>query len=460
VNNRSTNAVLILAHDESLLSPQLAKMLNDSTPRNYDVFVVINSEGVSAGRRIFAPNSQIFLDETVKARQKTIIPGNADLVLLNAYSQLEEYSSYLVIEYDVYYNGSLQILINHIFERYVGADFVAPFIRDYKGNEAWMWWPSLVSAGEEVPLNERAYSFLQFALYSRQALKTLKEAVIKGWSGHHEVLHATLFRHRGLKIEALRQSDVLQFDVNTFRAIPPRIIGPKNSLHHPVKRLSEDDLSHQCELSKTIANLKERQDTARIIVKDVLEVTSAQSILDVGCGLGIWLSVAKSLGVKTIKGIDGPWLDGLPLQIAHDDIILHDLRVPLELKQFFDVCFCLEVAHQLEEVYADSLIKLLVSASNFIVFSAAIPFQGGFQNFNGQWPSYWMEKFRAHGYMLFDILRPQHWANESVFWWVRQNTLIFVRKNVAERYISLDKKPAPPKILDVVHPEFFVQRVR
>ena len=39
------------------------------------------------------------------------------------------------------------------------------------------------------------------------------------------------------------------------------------------------------------------------------------SVLDVGCGLGNWIQVAKSLGVKVITGVDGDYVNRSLLKI-------------------------------------------------------------------------------------------------------------------------------------------------
>lgn len=36
-----------------------------------------------------------------------------------------------------------------------------------------------------------------------------------------------------------------------------------------------------------------------------------QSVLDVGCGIGVWLSTAREMGVADVRGVDGPWLEVL-----------------------------------------------------------------------------------------------------------------------------------------------------
>src|SRR5204863_7996943 len=58
----------------------------------------------------------------------------------------------------------------------------------------------------------------------------------------------------------------------------------------------------------------ERQEThnrvsAHVILPILFERFKPRSLLDVGCGLGTWLSVAKELGVAEIAGVEGAWLD-------------------------------------------------------------------------------------------------------------------------------------------------------
>jgi hypothetical protein len=453
-------AVFVQTHNEALLSDQMLELLRGAPASNYDIFLVINSEGTSQERRIYVPNSSIFERVSNKSNEGRIIPGNADLVLLEAFRQAEDYESYLLIEYDVFYNGEIRRLIKHIFEKYAGWDLVAPYVRGYKGNEQWMWWSSLVCVGVEIFPEDRLYSFLQFVLYSRRALKVLQEAVSAGWSGHHEVLHATLFSHSGLKVGAFQQDEMLKFDTNTFRAVPPRLIGHEGYLHHPVKGLIGANLARQISLSDTVRNIDAHRASARAILSDALRLTGACSVIDVGCGLGIWLEVARSLGATDILGIDGPWLDQLPLYVGKESILLHDLTTPLGIDRRFDICLCLEVLHQVGKEGSDRVVDLLATLSDIIVFSAATPFQGDFGQVNGQWPSFWCEKFRARDYQVLDIFRPKHWRNNQVLWRIRQNTLLFVRRSAIGRLVGLTSSTTNTGPLDLVHPDFLIEYVQ
>ena len=47
-------------------------------------------------------------------------------------------------------------------------------------------------------------------------------------------------------------------------------------------------------------------ESADVAVPLILEATNAQSVADVGCGLGQWLAAFKRLGVEDVLGYDGP----------------------------------------------------------------------------------------------------------------------------------------------------------
>jgi hypothetical protein len=230
-----TSAFLIFCHGLTVLSPQIRDILEQQRDTTIKVHLIVNGDGHSAGHTTFIPSHTLFAKTHAKAQEGRIIPGNADLVLLEAFKLLPIYDRYLVMEYDVFYNGDLEMLVSHIFSSYPDHDFVSTFIRPYKGNERWMWWSSL-RRGRAGPTHAvRTYAFMQLALYSYVALRALSDAVEDGWAGHHEVLHATLFRSLDLKIGTFEQGPLLRFDATTFAAVGPCALKGEGFLHHPVK---------------------------------------------------------------------------------------------------------------------------------------------------------------------------------------------------------------------------------
>ncbi|WP_181882638.1 hypothetical protein [Helicobacter sp. MIT 00-7814] len=120
----------------------------------------------------------------------------------------------------------------------------------------------------------------------------------------------------------------------------------------------------------------------------------------------------------------------------------------------FSLAQSLEVAEHLYEKHASNFIKLLTSLSNIILFSAAIPYQGGTHHVNEQPPTYWAELFAKEGFVCFDILREKNWGNENIESWYKQNILLFTHKNKQEILLNQGFKPVL-KPLYLIHPQMW-----
>lgn len=188
---------------------------------------------------------------------------------------------------------------------------------------------------------------------------------------------------------------------------------------------------------------------ARIILPKVFELVQPESVLDVGCGLGTWLSVCNELGINDFLGLDGEFIDKEKLVIPISNFKSCDLRERFSLGRQFSIAICLEVAEHLPESSVEKLVDSLIKHSNTILFSAAVPNQGGQNHINEQWPSYWQKKFERHGFYFHDIIRPLIWNNENVEWWYKQNTFL----------ITKEKSNSNSVILNCIHPECFNEHI-
>jgi hypothetical protein len=178
-----------------------------------------------------------------------------------------------------------------------------------------------------------------------------------------------------------------------------------------------------------------------------------KSVIDFGCGLGTWLSVFQENGIKNILGLDGDYVSKDELLIDHSSFQPQDLSQPIALNKKFDLAISLEVAEHLPESCADIFIDNLTNTSDVIVFSAAIPGQGGDSHINEQWQSYWIKKFEQKGYILLDGLKEEIWNNKNVEFWYSQNINIFIKNTSQNNYNQLLKKQPNSKISDIVHPK-------
>ena len=202
--------------------------------------------------------------------------------------------------------------------------------------------------------------------------------------------------------------------------------------------------------------------SAREIVPLVLRLIRVRSVVDVGCGLGDWLLAFMDCGVEEVLGIDGEWVDPAMLKISPARFMQHDLRTALSLTETFDLVISLETAEHLPEKVAGTFVESLTKLGPVVLFSGAVPFQGGVGHVNEQWPDYWAAHFCNHGYVAIDCLRKQIWNNQNIAWWYAQNLLLFVEKGhlqtgnlLQEYYSGVGDVP-----LAFVHPSLYSGKVK
>ena len=175
------------------------------------------------------------------------------------------------------------------------------------------------------------------------------------------------------------------------------------------------------------------------IVPFIIELLQPKSVVDIGCGIGTWLNVFKKYSIQTVLGIDGSFVDRNLLKIQENSFIEKDLEESFVLENKFDLALSLEVAEHISFEKADVFIGSICNSSDVVIFSAAIPNQGGQNHINEQPPLYWIRKFESRGYKMFDVIRPLFWDNEKVDWWYKQNILVFSKNsNLNQRLDSLD----------------------
>ncbi len=177
--------------------------------------------------------------------------------------------------------------------------------------------------------------------------------------------------------------------------------------------------------------LSEPSRYAAVVIANLLDRwIETKTVLDLGCGIGMWLCAFAAGGRRDVLGIENERLD--PCHLAVDpNLILHaDLNHHLDLQRRFDLVLCLEVAEHLTAEAAEVVVGNCTRHADVVLFSAAIPGQQGRVHLNEQLPEYWVGLFSAQGYAVFDIIRPLIWDDRNIPVWYRQNTLLFVRESL------------------------------
>jgi len=200
--------------------------------------------------------------------------------------------------------------------------------------------------------------------------------------------------------------------------------------------------------------------SAEIVLPNVLQWVRPKKVIDVGCGVGTWLSALGQLGTFDVTGMDGSYVDRSMLQIPKERFFPHDLSKPLPNMGKFDLAMSLETAEHLPPESAEGFVAGLAAMAPVILFSAAAPRQGGTFHFNEQWPEYWAKLFASHGFTAIDCLRERLWNETEIEWWYAQNIFLLVHKErLAEDSVlsALAKEHGAPKAL--IHPRNYLEKV-
>lgn len=200
--------------------------------------------------------------------------------------------------------------------------------------------------------------------------------------------------------------------------------------------------------------------SASVVVPMLRAAAPVASVVDFGCGTGGWLAAFRAEGVEDILGLDGPWVREDQLRIPRDRFRRVDLASPVALDRRFDCALALEVAEHLPPARAEGLVADLLAAASLVLFSAAIPGQGGVNHLNEQWPDWWARLFAGHGARPFDPFRAVLWHDGRVAWWYRQNLLLFATDEALARWPALARSGVAAAALPLVHPLLWEQRRR
>lgn len=169
------------------------------------------------------------------------------------------------------------------------------------------------------------------------------------------------------------------------------------------------------------------QISADIIVPYIYNIVKPKSVIDVGTGVGTWLSAFKKLDEEMeLLGLDGSYVIPnfvLPLTCYEEC----DLEKRIVQKKRYDLAISLEVAEHLSKERAETFVSDLVSLSDVVLFSAATIYQPGDHHVNCQPADYWNQLFENNNYVILDFIRPIINNNCDIAWWYKNNIFLYVK---------------------------------
>ena len=183
---------------------------------------------------------------------------------------------------------------------------------------------------------------------------------------------------------------------------------------------------------------------------------SLPKILDVGCGPGIYVNALQKMGFPA-DGIDpDPKSPYEKIDVFSDNFLSFLASRCFPENSFpYDICLCLEVAEHLPADKADLFTQRLVQVAPTIIFSAAMPGQGGHGHINCQPKEYWEEKFARLNYVqdfsATDRL-VRHMLNGYHMGWFVNNVQIFKNYgSVCFEQITAEETPQAERLAEYLH---------
>jgi hypothetical protein len=165
--------------------------------------------------------------------------------------------------------------------------------------------------------------------------------------------------------------------------------------------------------------------SAAALVPLLLRLFAIRSAVEVGCGTANLLEVLQRHGVSDVLGLDGPDVPRDLIRLPVEKIRSWDLHHLEPIGRRFDLAISIEVGEHEPEAAAPDFVRLLVQAAPVVLFSAAIPGQGGPGHITERRQSWWAALFARHGYVAVDCVRPAVWDTPGLEWYYAQNMLVF-----------------------------------
>tara|TARA_A200000159_G_scaffold77146_1_gene71440 strand:- start:428 stop:973 length:546 start_codon:yes stop_codon:yes gene_type:complete len=163
----------------------------------------------------------------------------------------------------------------------------------------------------------------------------------------------------------------------------------------------------------------------RTILPVLMNIVKPTSVTDWGCNRGYWLEEAKNLGAKSVKGFDMIDYDS-EFRISSSEFKQTNFEeeAPLNVS---DLGISLENIEHVSTQKANCLHDAICDSCDVVLFSGAVPGQGGTSHVNEQPHSYWHSRFARKGFLLYDFVRWCIYDDPNIYSWYKDNTFLYSR---------------------------------
>jgi len=179
---------------------------------------------------------------------------------------------------------------------------------------------------------------------------------------------------------------------------------------------------------KSIEN--EEQPQAAKLAEFIQKTYNPSVFLDFGASSGLYVREIKHR-MPTIESVGYEFSEDAVKNALCSDIILADLTNPLDrVKKDNTVGICLEVLEHISEDDWRPVLQNISDLCDVILFSAAVPGQGGTGHINCRWKIDWIRRFNKLGWVVdLDATRSiiREIQTTICMGWLVNNIIVFVK---------------------------------
>lgn len=166
--------------------------------------------------------------------------------------------------------------------------------------------------------------------------------------------------------------------------------------------------------------------SAQKLAKIINENFIFHSVFDIGCGIGLYLNEFFKLN-KEVLGCDFS-LDGIGMSPKEFTIFYADITKPIILNRKYDLVICFEVAEHINERYSAQLVSNCIKNGKIILFTAAVPGQGGVGHINEKPKLFWIKLFKKFNFEYNENLSRKVrtiMESDDIVQWLAKNFMCF-----------------------------------
>jgi glycosyltransferase involved in cell wall biosynthesis len=163
----------------------------------------------------------------------------------------------------------------------------------------------------------------------------------------------------------------------------------------------------------------EEREPALRLAKWISSALPPGTVLDIGCGPGTYVDALHTFGIQA-RGID------VDDRVSGKEHLKYQSLFDLTDADSADTVVCLEVAEHIEEVQADLVAAQVAGCvKKTLIWTAALPGQGGIGHINCQPREYWDKRLTAQG-----LVRNHELENKMLEFIVQGPHMVWFRNNV------------------------------